>query len=344
MNVRPAQGDWQLAARGSIRVHVGPRRCGVVRVRPVTALWAPVLAYTLGGNLLHDLVEGGQRSCCRCGSCGCRRPCCCSRVVASFLRLRRPVCERCGARGAVRAAAHRPERGHPFRRGATRRARAARARRRRGHGRRGGQRRSAWPYFATAAGYRWPTTSSPPRWRTRRPARARNGRTRTSRTTAGSAAPTRSSPTSPSAPDASRTSADRHRRRSTAASTTSTPRPTMPSTGSEQILGQAMKGRRDKMFLATKFCVADGHLPNDTPVPKIIEAVEASLRRLQTDHVDLDPHPLLRPRRAPAGAEHPRGLRPPEGAGQGALPRRQHAHAEPRGGRQRGDRLAAAST
>jgi hypothetical protein len=58
-------------------------------------------------------------------------------------------------------------------------------------------------------------------------------------------------------------------------------------TGSEQILGQAMKGRRDKVFLATKFCVADGHLPNDTPVPKIIEAVEASLRRLQTDHVDL---------------------------------------------------------
>ena len=36
-----------------------------------------------------------------------------------------------------------------------------------------------------------------------------------------------------------------------------------------------MKGRRDKIFLATKFCVADGHLPNDTPVPKIIEAVEA---------------------------------------------------------------------
>ncbi|HVN84265.1 MAG TPA: aldo/keto reductase [Candidatus Binatia bacterium] len=56
---------------------------------------------------------------------------------------------------------------------------------------------------------------------------------------------------------------------------------------SERVLGEAMKGHRDKLFLATKFCVRDGHLPNDTPVPKIIEAVEASLTRLQTDHVDL---------------------------------------------------------
>jgi predicted aldo/keto reductase-like oxidoreductase len=48
-----------------------------------------------------------------------------------------------------------------------------------------------------------------------------------------------------------------------------------------------MKGRRDKIFLATKFCVGDGHLPNDTPVPEIMAAVEASLRRLQTDRVDL---------------------------------------------------------
>jgi aryl-alcohol dehydrogenase-like predicted oxidoreductase len=57
--------------------------------------------------------------------------------------------------------------------------------------------------------------------------------------------------------------------------------------GSETILGEVMKGRRDSIFLATKFCRADGHLPNDTPVPKIIEAVEESLGRLKTDHVDL---------------------------------------------------------
>ncbi|MFI5366545.1 MAG: aldo/keto reductase, partial [Candidatus Binatia bacterium] len=56
---------------------------------------------------------------------------------------------------------------------------------------------------------------------------------------------------------------------------------------SERVLGEAMKGHRDKLFLATKFCVRDGHLPNDTSVPKIIEAVEGSLQRLQTDHVDL---------------------------------------------------------
>jgi predicted aldo/keto reductase-like oxidoreductase len=63
--------------------------------------------------------------------------------------------------------------------------------------------------------------------------------------------------------------------------------PDYADTNSERVLGEAMKGQREKIFLATKFCVADGHLPNDTPVPKIIEAVEASLKRLQTDYVDL---------------------------------------------------------
>lgn len=63
--------------------------------------------------------------------------------------------------------------------------------------------------------------------------------------------------------------------------------PDYSDTNSERVLGEAMKGQRDKIFVATKFCVADGHLPNDTPVPQIIAAVEASLRRLQTDYVDL---------------------------------------------------------
>ena len=59
--------------------------------------------------------------------------------------------------------------------------------------------------------------------------------------------------------------------------------------GSELLLGKAIRetGGRDKMFLATKFCTADGHLPHDTPVPEIIAAVESSLERLQTDYVDL---------------------------------------------------------
>jgi hypothetical protein len=63
--------------------------------------------------------------------------------------------------------------------------------------------------------------------------------------------------------------------------------PDYSDTRSERVLGEAMKGHRDKIFLATKFCVADGHLPDDTPVPRIIEAVESSLKRLQTDYVDL---------------------------------------------------------
>jgi len=63
--------------------------------------------------------------------------------------------------------------------------------------------------------------------------------------------------------------------------------PDYADTHSEQALGEAMRGRRDNLFLATKFCVADGHLPNETPVPKILEAVEASLKRLRTDYIDL---------------------------------------------------------
>ena len=58
--------------------------------------------------------------------------------------------------------------------------------------------------------------------------------------------------------------------------------------GSEIELGIAIVDvRRDDLFLATKFCVGEGHLPNDTPVPEIIRAVEGSLQRLNTDYVDL---------------------------------------------------------
>ena len=57
--------------------------------------------------------------------------------------------------------------------------------------------------------------------------------------------------------------------------------------GSELALGKAMKGHRDKMFLATKFCTPQGHLPTGSPVEAYIEVVEASLKRLQTDYVDL---------------------------------------------------------
>src|SRR5206468_11310247 len=58
-------------------------------------------------------------------------------------------------------------------------------------------------------------------------------------------------------------------------------------TGSEQVIGQALKPHRQKIFIASKFCSADGHLPQDTPVAQIIASVESSLRRLQTDYLDV---------------------------------------------------------
>ncbi len=57
--------------------------------------------------------------------------------------------------------------------------------------------------------------------------------------------------------------------------------------GSEQAMGRAIKGVRDRLFIATKFCTPSGHLPPGTPVAKYKAAVEASLKRLGTDYVDL---------------------------------------------------------
>jgi aryl-alcohol dehydrogenase-like predicted oxidoreductase len=58
---------------------------------------------------------------------------------------------------------------------------------------------------------------------------------------------------------------------------------------SEETLGVALQGRRDRFVLATKvyFKVGDG--PNDYGASRyhIMNGVEASLRRLQTDHIDL---------------------------------------------------------
>src|SRR5262245_42192392 len=63
--------------------------------------------------------------------------------------------------------------------------------------------------------------------------------------------------------------------------------PDYSNASSERALGKAMAGQRDKMFVATKFCTADGHLPVGSTVEDYVGAVEASLARLQTDHVDL---------------------------------------------------------
>lgn len=66
---------------------------------------------------------------------------------------------------------------------------------------------------------------------------------------------------------------------------------------SEEIVGKAIKGRRDDVVLATKF---HGAMSDDDPNQGgnsrrwIIRSVEDSLRRLQTDHIDL--YQVHRPR------------------------------------------------
>jgi aryl-alcohol dehydrogenase-like predicted oxidoreductase len=58
---------------------------------------------------------------------------------------------------------------------------------------------------------------------------------------------------------------------------------------SEQIVGTALKGRRDDVVLATKVHLPMGEDPNQRGNSRrwIMSAVENSLRRLQTDYIDL---------------------------------------------------------
>ncbi|MCX8125564.1 MAG: aldo/keto reductase [Dehalococcoidia bacterium] len=58
---------------------------------------------------------------------------------------------------------------------------------------------------------------------------------------------------------------------------------------SEEFLGKALLGRRQKVLIATKFGAAMGDGPNERGGSRhyIMRAVEASLRRLQTDYIDL---------------------------------------------------------
>jgi aryl-alcohol dehydrogenase-like predicted oxidoreductase len=57
----------------------------------------------------------------------------------------------------------------------------------------------------------------------------------------------------------------------------------------EEIVGQALDGRRDRALLATKARFPMGEGPNDAGLSRqhLIEACEASLRRLRTDYIDL---------------------------------------------------------
>jgi len=57
----------------------------------------------------------------------------------------------------------------------------------------------------------------------------------------------------------------------------------------EEIVGQALRGLRDEVLLATKARFSMGEGPNDAGLSRhhLIRACEASLRRLETDHIDL---------------------------------------------------------
>jgi aryl-alcohol dehydrogenase-like predicted oxidoreductase len=58
---------------------------------------------------------------------------------------------------------------------------------------------------------------------------------------------------------------------------------------SEEILGQAIKDRRDRVLISTKATFAMGDGPNDAGSSRfhLLRAIEGSLRRLQTEHIDL---------------------------------------------------------
>ncbi|AXQ30143.1 aldo/keto reductase [Solimonas sp. K1W22B-7] len=58
---------------------------------------------------------------------------------------------------------------------------------------------------------------------------------------------------------------------------------------SEEILGQAIRGRRNDLLISSKASIPTGPGPNDRGASRhhLIRACEASLKRLGTDHIDL---------------------------------------------------------
>ncbi|WLS10504.1 aldo/keto reductase (plasmid) [Shinella sumterensis] len=58
---------------------------------------------------------------------------------------------------------------------------------------------------------------------------------------------------------------------------------------SEEVLGAAIKGRRDAVLISTKTSLPMGDGPNDSGSSRLrlIRAVEDALHRLQTDHIDI---------------------------------------------------------
>ncbi len=57
----------------------------------------------------------------------------------------------------------------------------------------------------------------------------------------------------------------------------------------EEVLGEAIKGRRDQVLISTKATFRSGQGPNDVGSSRfhLIQAIEGSLKRLKTDYIDL---------------------------------------------------------
>ena len=265
---------------------------GSLREAPVRIRWAPLLvlylssfatAYALGGSLLHDLIEGDQRSALPLWKAAVSVSAVLFALGCYFWRTHRMACERCGRAEPAWLFAESKDRtpsGEPSRRRALRILGAGGASVAAVGGGLGAVVLKNGGWIAVGrdifnADVENTSPSPRPEWNE---SRIRSYR-RLGRTNA-------------MVSDISLGSGrigdvELARRLIERGVTYFDTAPDYAENGSEILLGQAMKGQRDKIFLATKFCVADGHLPNDTPVPKIIEAVEGSLTRLQTDHVDL---------------------------------------------------------
>jgi aryl-alcohol dehydrogenase-like predicted oxidoreductase len=58
---------------------------------------------------------------------------------------------------------------------------------------------------------------------------------------------------------------------------------------SEEVIGRAIKGRRDRVLVATKARMPQGPGPNDRGLSRahLVHALDASLKRLGTDYIDL---------------------------------------------------------
>jgi len=71
---------------------------------------------------------------------------------------------------------------------------------------------------------------------------------------------------------------------------------------SEEIVGAALQGRRDEVILATKghFALAEGPNRSGNSRRYLTRALEASLRRLETDYIDL--YQVHRPGYSPQSA------------------------------------------